>query len=123
MRPVKHSRMLMMKYFRSIPIFFAATVLAVAGCDSEGHELYVQAGCVECHGDNLRGTPTSGPTLKGVKKNWDEERVLVYFRNPDSVASADPRLSELRALYGEGLGPLKLADPIAREKLARYVLR
>ena len=43
--------------------------------------------------------------------------------NPDSVASADPRLSELRDIYGEGMPPLKMADPIAREKLARYVLR
>ena len=118
MRPLKPSR--------TISIVLAATVLtvlAVTGCDSEGHAIYVEAGCVECHGDNLRGTPTSGPTLKGVKKNWDEDRLLVYFRNPDSVASADPRLSELRALYGEGMGPLKLADPFAREKLARYVLR
>ncbi len=49
--------------------------------------------------------------------------MLIYFRNPDSVASSDPRLSELRSRYGEGMAPLKLADPIAREKLARYVIR
>lgn len=49
--------------------------------------------------------------------------MLIYFRNPDSVASLDPRLSELRSLYGEGMAPLKLTDPIAREKLAEYVIR
>jgi hypothetical protein len=51
------------------------------------------------------------------------ESLLVYFRDPDSVAASDPRLSELRARYGEGMPPLRLADPIAREALARYVLR
>ena len=108
---------------RTIPALVAATVLALSACNSEGHEIYTDAGCAECHGDDLRGTPSSGPTLKGTKKNWDEEQLLVYFRKPDSVATADPRLSELRDLYGEGMPPLKLADPIAREKLARYVLR
>ena len=48
---------------------------------------------------------------------------LAYFRNPDSVANTDPRLGELRERYKEGMPPLKLADPIAREKLARYVIR
>jgi mono/diheme cytochrome c family protein len=115
MRPVKR--------IQATSILLAAALLPVAACSSEGHEIYIEAGCVECHGDDLRGTPTSGPTLKGIKKNWDEESLLIYFRNPDSVASADPRLSELRDIYGEGMPPLKMADPIAREKLARYVLR
>jgi cytochrome c551/c552 len=115
MRPVKRSRTTL--------IVLTAAVFTVAACGGEGHEIYVEAGCVECHGDDLRGTPTSGPTLKGIKKHWDEETLLIYFRKPDSVASEDPRLSELRDIYGEGMPPLKMADPIAREKLARYVLR
>jgi cytochrome c551/c552 len=115
MRPVKRSQIK--------AILLATALLAVAACNSDSHEIYVEAGCVECHGDDMRGTPSSGPTLKGIKKHWDEESLLIYFRKPDSVASADPRLSELRELYGEGMPPLKMADPIAREKLARYVLR
>ncbi len=115
MRPVKRSR--------TTPTFLAVAVLAITACGGEGHDIYVDAGCVECHGDDLRGTPTSGPTLKGTRKNWDEEALLLYFRNPDSVATSIPRLSELRDIYGEGMPPLKMADPIAREKLARYVLR
>lgn len=112
-----------LKRFQTKTIFLATALLAVAACSGESHQIYVEAGCVECHGDDLRGTPTSGPTLKGIKKNWDEESLLIYFRNPDSVATADRRLSELRDIYGEGMPPLKMADPIAREKLARYVLR
>ena len=111
------------KRLQTKTIFLAAALIPVAACSSESHEIYVEAGCVECHGDDLRGTPTSGPTLKGTRKNWDEEALLLYFRNPDSVATSIPRLSELRDIYGEGMPPLKMADPIAREKLARYVLR
>ena len=104
-------------------ILCAAAGLVFAGCSGEGHSIYVEAGCPECHGDDLRGTPSSGPAIQNTRKHWDEERMLIYFRNPDSVASSDPRLSELRDLYGDGMAPLKLADPIAREKLARYVIR
>ena len=111
------------KGYLTAPILLAAALFALTACNGEGHEVYVEAGCVECHGDNLRGTPSSGPTLKGTRKNWDEEALLLYFRNPDSVATSIPRLSELRDIYGEGMPPLKIADPIAREKLARYVLR
>ena len=101
-----------------------AFVLAVvSACSGEGHEIYMSAGCDECHGADLKGTPSSGPTLEGVNRNWDEERLLAYFRDPDSVASTDPRLRELRERFGEGMPPLKLADPVARENLARYVLR
>lgn len=115
MRPVTHSRTTL--------FLVAAASFTVAACGGEGHEIYVEAGCVECHGDDRRGTPTSGPSLKGARKHWDEESLLIYFRKPDSVATSIPRLSELRDRYGEGMPPLKLADPIAREKLARYVLR
>ena len=102
----------------------ATCVVAVTACGGgEGHEIYMEAGCDECHGSDLKGSPSSGPTLQGVKKYWDEDRLLTYFRDPDSVAETDPRLREMRDLYGDGMPPLKLADPIAREKLARYVLR
>ena len=96
---------------------------AVSACGGEGHEIYMSAGCDECHGADLKGTPSAGPTLKGVNRHWDEERLLAYFRDPDSVAATDPRLRELRDRFGEGMPPLKLADPVARENLARYVLR
>lgn len=97
--------------------------LAVAACGGEGRTAYMEGGCVECHGTDLRGTPTGGPSLRGVDEHWDEASLLRYFRNPDSVAAANPRLMELRERYGEGMPPLKMADPIAREALARYVLR
>jgi hypothetical protein len=111
--------------WKSIPFrLLALCVFASAACaGGEGHEIYMQAGCDECHGVDLKGSPSSGPTLQGVKKHWDEDRLLAYFRDPDSIAATDPRLSEMRELYGDGMPPLKLADPIAREKLARYVLR
>ena len=110
---------------KTVPLSaLAACLVAVTACGGgEGHEIYMSAGCDECHGADLKGSPSSGPTLQGVKKHWDEDRLLAYFRDPDSVAVTDPRLSEMRDRYGDGMPPLKLADPIAREKLARYVLR
>lgn len=97
--------------------------LVVAACGGEGRTAYLEAGCPECHGTDRRGTPTGGPSLRSVGDHWDEASLLLYFRNPDSVANSDPRLTELRERYGEGMPPLKLADPIAREALAKYVLR
>jgi mono/diheme cytochrome c family protein len=102
-------------------VLFAAAL--VASCGGPGRAAYLEAGCAECHGENLRGTQTAGPSLKGVGDRWEVESLLAYFRNPDSVAALDPRLREIRERYGEGMPPLKLADPIAREALAEYVLR
>jgi len=97
--------------------------LVISACGGEGRAAYLEAGCAECHGNDLRGTPTGGPSLRGVGDHWDEASLLRYFRNPDSVVVEIPRLMELRDRYGEGMPPLKLADPIAREALAKYVLR
>lgn len=98
-------------------------VLAVTGCASAGRRAYLAAGCEECHGLDLQGTMTGGPPLRGTKRHWDVERLLRYFADPDSVALADERLRTLRARYGSGMPPIKLADPDARRALARYVLR
>ncbi|MDT8436834.1 MAG: cytochrome c [Gemmatimonadota bacterium] len=104
-------------------LLVACLAAALSGCDREGRAAYVKAGCDECHGMDRRGVPSSGPDIRRASKHWDEESLRRYFRDPDSVANADPRLREMRDLYGEGMPPLKLADPLARDALVQYVLR
>ncbi len=94
-----------------------------AACNREGREVYLAAGCDDCHGVDLKGTRTGGPPISGTRKNWDIASLLVYFSNPDSVADSDPRLRELRSYYESGMAPLKWADPEGRKALARYVRR
>lgn len=94
-----------------------------AACNREGREVYLAAGCEECHGADLKGTRTGGPPLSGTRKHWDVDGLLAYFANPDSVADVDPRLKELRSYYESGMAPLQWADPEGREALARYVRR
>lgn len=111
-------------YRRAASLLAAALCVASLACNRAGREAYLAAGCEECHGLDLRGTMTSGPSLQGTKRHWDVERLLVYFADPDSVAAGDERLRALRARYGgNGMPPIKLADPDARRALARYVLR
>ena len=98
----------------------AATLTA---CGGDGKRVYVEAGCQECHGMDMRGTMTSGPSLRGAGRHWNVESLLSYFANPDSVVATDERLSTLRARYGSGMPPLKVADPNARRALAEYVPR
>lgn len=98
-------------------------VLVITACGGAGRRAYVAAGCEECHGDDLAGTMTGGPPLRGTRQHWDVERLLAYFANPDSVVLGDERLRTLRARYGSGMPPIKLASPEARRALARYVLR
>jgi len=98
-------------------------VLLTSACNREGREVYLAAGCDDCHGVDLKGTRTGGPPISGTRKHWDVEQLLVYFSNPDSVADADPRLRKLRSYYESGMAPLKWADPAGRRALAKYVRR
>jgi mono/diheme cytochrome c family protein len=101
----------------------ASLLLLTTACNREGREVYLSAGCDECHGVGLKGTRTGGPPISGTRKHWDVDGLLAYFANPDSVADADPRLQELRSYYESGMAPLKLADPAKRRALAKYVRR
>ncbi len=102
---------------------FVVLIACVSACNREGREVYVAAGCDECHGLDLKGTRTGGPPLSGTRKHWDVDRLLLYFANPDSVADANPRLAELRSYYESGMAPLQWTDPEGRRALAKYVRR
>ena len=108
---------------RLATMFAASLLLLTAACNREGREVYLSAGCDECHGVDLKGTRTGGPPIAGTRKHWDVDGLLLYFANPDSVADADARLSKMRSYYETGMAPLKWADPVGREALARYVRR
>jgi hypothetical protein len=104
-------------------ILVLAACLAATACNREGREVYVAAGCDECHGLDLEGTRTGGPALSGTREHWTVDELLLYFANPDSVAEVNPRIGELRSYYESGMAPLKWADPAGRIALAKYVRR
>ena len=108
---------------RLLATFGVSFLVLTAACNKEGREAYLEAGCDECHGVDLKGTRTGGPAISGTRRNWNVDQLLVYFANPDSVADADDRLRELRSYYESGMAPLKLADPAKRKALAKYVRR
>ena len=97
--------------------------LWLAGCHTEGRRVYIAEGCEECHGVDMGGTMTGGPALRRTRSHWNEDRLLRYFANPDSVVAKDPRLAELREMYGSGMPPVTTTVPRERRALARYVLR
>jgi len=108
---------------RLLAMFGVSLLVLTAGCNRDGREVYLAAGCDECHGADLKGTRTGGPPIAGTRKHWEVDQLLLYFANPDSVADTNPRLRELRSYYESGMAPLKWADPEGRRALAKYVRR
>jgi mono/diheme cytochrome c family protein len=109
---------------KRIATIVGVSMLALtAACNREGREVYLAAGCDECHGVDLKGTRTGGPPITGTRKHWSVDELLLYFANPDSVADTNPRLQELRSYYESGMKPLDWTDPAGRRALAKYVRR
>ncbi len=76
--------------------------------------------CFQCHGDNLRGTE-KGPSLYGIQKYWSRDKLINYFRNPTSYASAE-RFEEYKKKYKEFMPSFEEVDPKNLGKIADYIL-
>ncbi len=68
-----------------------------------GSELVSQFGCLNCHGNDLAGTPAA-PPLTGLSKYYDREGLISYLRNPDKNKTG-ARFDEYKTKYASGIMP------------------
>jgi len=98
-------------------------VLCLAGCgggadgppvdrEAEGYRTYVNLRCLRCHGPDLAGTHKA-PTLAGLERNWERERLMAFLRDPRGFEDRDPRLGALARKYeAHMMPPYDLDDQI-----------
>lgn len=90
--------------------------------DVNGLALFNRAGCVSCHGSDLKGTNV-GPSLMSVKDYWKRDNLINYLRNPSSY-SGDERFDNYRAKYNNVVMPsYSNLDVKDLGKIADYLLK
>lgn len=86
-----------------------------------GQELINNFGCLNCHGNDLNGTPMA-PPLIGLAKFYDRESLIAYLRNPDKNKTG-ARFDEYKTKYASGVMPsYGNKDPKDLGKIADYLL-
>lgn len=96
-------------------------VLGYTACStSPGRRIYIDWGCVRCHGASLSGS-TLGPPLKGLRSVWTREALVRYLENPQAYTQKDPRLKALAARYQAPM-PKFVMDGETRRVLAEFLL-
>jgi mono/diheme cytochrome c family protein len=106
---------------QSLIVAVACCFVAMTGCtDARGREIFVRAGCPQCHGLNGEGRP-QGPALKDLSRHWTRTNLASYIENAPAYTAAIPRLKELGKKYGTAM-PSFLISQEEREQLAEYLL-
>jgi len=68
-----------------------------------GAQLFVNFGCIKCHGENLAGT-SNGPQLANLNEHWNRTSLIAYLRNPSSYMEEE-RFKEYRQMYPKQIMP------------------
>jgi len=68
-----------------------------------GAQLFVNFGCIKCHGENLAGT-SNGPQLANLNEHWNRTSLIAYLRNPSSYMEED-RFKEYRQMFPKQIMP------------------
>lgn len=76
--------------------------------------------CMICHGSDGRATSGGAPSYRGVRKDWDAEKLLAYIDDPDGYKRANrpPRLGKR---YMPPVDRFMPED--ARRRLVEHVLK
>ena len=93
-----------------------------AGGSGDGGALFVQQGCVTCHGDRGQGSML-GPPLLGASAHWTRDALVAYLCDPQGYAAKDPRLSKQGAKYFQPMPTFKMLAPQELASLADHVLQ
>lgn len=111
------------------PLLIAALPLLLVGCyhfrswrvrdDATPPELYVQAGCAACHGDERWGTDR-GPELRELAAHWTVEALAAYIEAP--AERRDERLDALDARFETDMPAAAFLSLEQREALAEWLL-
>jgi mono/diheme cytochrome c family protein len=119
-----------MKPVRSVYGLFAVgavTILVLAACGEPGpppgtpEALYLDLGCVKCHGPDRQGQK-SGPPLLDIGDNWQEEDLLEYLADPKGVMEKTPRLKYMAENYPIMMPAYADTNEEDLRKLARFIL-
>lgn len=86
-----------------------------------GPLLYEKGLCNVCHGDDRRGNENA-PTLDNLGRNWDEESLAGYLKDPAKARATNPRIRELAERYGSLEMPPWSAPEAERRALAAWLL-
>jgi cytochrome c551/c552 len=86
----------------------------------DGQRLYLEKGCVACHGSRGEGT-FMGPKLQALASHWKREELARFFVDPTAVARQDARLAELMRAYRTPMTPIA-ASETERLAIADWVL-
>lgn len=78
----------------------AGCALVLAACDrsvdmSAGEQLAQDAGCVQCHGTNGKGTGPTFPNINGQRENYLYQQLLKYRSGERQNAIMNAQSSEL----------------------------
>ncbi len=87
----------------------------------QGLALINRAGCINCHGADLRGTQMA-PSLVNVKEYWKRGDLINYLRNPSSYSS-EKRIVEYKNTYNSIMPPYQNIDVKDLGKMADYILK
>lgn len=68
-----------------------------------GAQLFVNFGCIKCHGENLAGT-ANGPQLANLTEHWNRQELIAYLRNPSSFMEEE-RFKDYRQKYPKQIMP------------------
>ena len=111
----------MPKHEIAVAAFTCLLVIIGNSCsDSVGERLYTDSGCPRCHGKNGEGGP-EGPTLKGLRRTWKRENLLLFLKNPAGFRKNDPRLKSQSKHYRTKM-PTFVMDEESRGLLADFLL-
>jgi hypothetical protein len=84
--------------------------------------LWIELGCINCHGPDGSGMPGFGPTLHGKKSFWTRVQLENYLRDPTGYAARDPRLRQQKVGYMSPMPPVTSPDPVELERICDHVL-
>lgn len=103
-----------------------AALLACSGGPAEvpsgpGAAVYSQLGCGGCHGPTGEGMPAA-PALTGLAAHWNQQELVAYLRDPQSVLHERPRLQYRSEQYPLQMPAYAGASQADLEALASYLL-
>jgi mono/diheme cytochrome c family protein len=88
---------------------------------SAGRGVFMTNGCAVCHGEQLTGSGTLGPALKGLAVHWKADTLTAYLRDPQGYAMYDARLAEQHGKYSMKMPAMPL-DEAKMASLVEYLL-
>lgn len=86
-----------------------------------GARVYRSEPCAGCHGDERAGGRLA-PPLRGLARNWDEEKLVRFLRDPVAFSQNDSRIRSMAAHYPSKMPPVGTSDAKKLRVLALFLL-